>query len=109
MLLHYANLISDLPGQMRRIAAFLDTPIDEVKFPAMVDRCGVDYMCEHAASMGMMGEYFHDGAASFFNKGVNGRWRDVLSKDEIDRCDEVAAKRLTPDCAHWLRTGDLPA
>jgi aryl sulfotransferase len=52
--------------------------------------------------------YWRNGAASFFNKGVNGRWRDVLSAEEIARCDAVAAERLSPDSAHWLRTGELP-
>jgi len=51
--------------------------------------------------------FFKNGAASFFNKGTNGRWREVLSAEEIARCDAVAAERLTPDCAHWLRTGEL--
>jgi len=32
----------------------------------------------------------------------------VLSPEEIDRCDQVASSKLTPDCAHWLRTGELP-
>ncbi len=31
-----------------------------------------------------------------------------LSDEEIARCDEVAAKHLSPDCAHWLKTGELP-
>ena len=39
-----------------------------------------------------------------FHKGVNGRWKDVLSPSEIARCDEVAARNLAPDCAHWLAT-----
>jgi aryl sulfotransferase len=42
-----------------------------------------------------------------FNKGVNGRWKDVLSSGEIARCDEVAARNLPPECAHWLATGEL--
>jgi len=107
LFLHYADLISDLPGQMRRIADFLGTPIDEAKFQTMVARCGIDYMRGHADAMGLMNTFFEGGAATFFNKGVNGRWRDVLSIAEIDRCDEVASRRLTPDCARWLRTGEL--
>jgi hypothetical protein len=36
------------------------------------------------------------------SKGTNGRWRDVLSAEEIAAADEIAAQNLTPDCAHWL-------
>ena len=108
-LLHYANLIADLPGQMRKLAAFLDIPIDEAVFQSMVAHCGIDYMREQAAtSAPMMGVMFEHGAGSFFNKGTNGRWRDVLSGEEAALADKVAAERLTPDCARWLKTGALP-
>jgi aryl sulfotransferase len=106
LLLHYANLIADLPGELRRLAAFLDIDIDEDRFPAMVAHCGIDHMRAQGAANPMMEAFFESGAASFFNKGVNGRWRDVLSADEAARCDAVAAARLTPDCAHWLKTGE---
>ncbi len=43
-LIHYANLLADLPGELRRLAAFLDIAIDEARFPAMVEHCGIDYM-----------------------------------------------------------------
>ncbi len=32
---------------------------------------------------------------------------DVLSAEEIRKCDEVATRNLAPDCAHWLKTGEL--
>lgn len=107
LLLHYANLIEDLPGEMRRLAAFLDIEIDEGRFPAMIEHCGIDYMRSHVAVDHPLASRFTDGAARFFNKGTNGRWREVLSAEEIALCDEVAARRLTPDCAHWLRTGRM--
>ncbi|MEO8812059.1 MAG: sulfotransferase domain-containing protein [Caulobacteraceae bacterium] len=107
MLLHYANLIADLPGEIRRIAAFLDIAIVEARLPAIVEHCGIDHMRRTAGAR--MDLFFEKGAASFFNKGTNGRWRDVLSDAEIARCDAVAAARLSPDCAHWLKTGEDPA
>ena len=107
LLLHYANLIDDLPGGLRRLAQFLEIDIDEARFPAMIEHCCIDYMREQGANT-MTSTFFENGAATFFNKGTNGRWRDVLSPAEIARCDAVAAERLTPDCAHWLKTGELP-
>lgn len=107
LLLHYANLIADKAGEMRRLARFLDIEVDEDRLPSMVARCQIDYMREAAGATRHYGA-FKDGAASFFNKGTNGRWRDVLSPEEVALCDEVAARRLPPDCAYWLKTGELP-
>jgi len=107
ILLHYANLIADMAGQMRRLAAFLGVDLDEARLPRMIEHCSIDYMRQSATGTPME-DFWENGAASFFNKGVNGRWRDVLSAEEIARCDEVAAERLSPDCARWLRTGELP-
>ena len=104
LMLHYANLIADLPGELRRLAGFLGIGIDEARFPRMVEHCSIGYMRETARGS-MLDVFFRGGPDAFFNQGVNGRWRDVLSADEIARCDAVAARRLTPDCAHWLRTG----
>ena len=50
---------------------------------------------------------FEKGALTFFHKGTNGQWKDVLSPAEVARCDAVAAEHLTADCAHWLKTGEL--
>jgi aryl sulfotransferase len=67
---------------------------------------------EHMRALGAKVEVltllFDGGADTFINKGVNGRWKDVLTPAEIAKADEVAAKRLSPDCAHWLKTGQLP-
>jgi len=112
LLVHFNNLKADLPAEIRRIARFLDIPLDEALVPKMVEHCGIDYMRKTAASNAQadaqLKKAFNDGANSFFNKGTNGRWRDVLSAAEIARADEVAAANLTPDCAHWLKTGELP-
>jgi aryl sulfotransferase len=107
LLLHYANLVADRTGEMRRLARFLDIEVDEERLPAMVARCQIDYMRDQAR---VSRHYvaFKDGAANFFNKGTNGRWREVLSPEEVALCDVVAARRLPSDCAHWLKTGELP-
>ena len=108
MLLHHARMKADLPGEMRRIAQFLDIEIDESRFPLMLEHCSVAHMKARAAEVEFLGRMFEGGGRTFVNKGTNGRWRDVLSADEIARCDDLAAQKLTPDCAHWLRTGEMP-
>ena len=39
LLLHFADLKRDMPGEIRRIADFLDIPIDEARWPAIVEHC----------------------------------------------------------------------
>jgi aryl sulfotransferase len=48
---------------------------------------------------------WRDGADTFFFKGTNGRWQDVLSAEELLRYDEKAASVLTPACRNWLEQG----
>lgn len=107
-LVHFANLKADLLGEMRKIAAFLGLEIDESDFPIMAEHCGFEYMKSAAAKVEELETYFDGGARVFFNKGANGRWKDILSADEAALCDEVAARHLMPQCAHWLKTGELP-
>lgn len=108
LLMHHGRITADLAGEMRRLAHFLGIAIDEAGFPAMLAHCRIDYMREHAAKLPAFSRIFEQGSTSFFHCGTNGRWRDVLSAEEISRCDASAARELSAECAHWLRTGELP-
>ncbi len=106
LLLHYDDLKRDLPGQMRRIAAFLDVAIDEDRFPTAVEHCGFAWMKANAARTTPAGGAFWDGGAdTFIHKGTNGRWRDVLTEADCARYEAVARERLGAECATWLAAG----
>jgi aryl sulfotransferase len=64
-------------------------------------------MREQAIKFDTLDVIFDGGGATFINKGTNGRWKDVLSQEEIDRCDDIAVAELGEKCAHWLKTGEL--
>lgn len=107
MLLHFSDLKADMPGQIRRIADFLSIPVDEARWPAILEHCSFDYMKAHAANAAPLGGAMWDGGAeTFINKGSNGRWRDVLSPEESRRYEERAVYELGVACARWLMTGD---
>lgn len=107
-LVHFANLKADMGGEIRAIADFLDIPIDQAKWLAILEHCSFDYMKSHASKSVPLGGAFWDGGADvFINKGVNGVWRDVLDAKEANKYDEIAARHLAPACAHWLATGEL--
>jgi aryl sulfotransferase len=49
--------------------------------------------------------FWKEGTQTFFHKGTNGRWKDILSADELRLYGEAMRKTLPPDCAHWLEHG----
>ncbi len=107
-LVHYNNLKTDMPGEMGRIAAFLEIPIDEAKWPAIVEHCTFDYMKENAAVLSpAFNDLFEGGMKSFIHKGTNDRWRDALTAEEVQKYEETARRNLSPECADWLATGSL--
>ena len=107
-LLHYEDLKRDLAGQMRAIAAFLDIPIDEAKFPDQVNHSTFAWMKAHATQTAPLGGVFWDGGGdSFIYKGTNGRWRDILTAEDSARYEAMVRERLGADCAAWLRDGGL--
>jgi aryl sulfotransferase len=108
LLLHFADLKADLPGQVRRIAAFLDVEIDGARWEAILEHCSFDWMKRHAAQAAPLGGVFWDGgAATFIHRGTNGRWRDVLTPEDNARYEGLAIERLGADCARWLAGGKL--
>jgi aryl sulfotransferase len=110
MLVHFANLKRDMPGQMRRIASFLDIPVDESKWPTILEYCSFDWMKAHATrSVPLGGAFWDAGAQVFINKGVDGRWSDVLTPEENREYEERAVRELGADCARWLATGQEPS
>ncbi|MGZ4794331.1 MAG: sulfotransferase domain-containing protein [Acidimicrobiia bacterium] len=99
---HYDDMKADLDGVMRGVAAFLGIAIDETRWPDQVAACTFAGMKARAEEIAPFEEHFVGGADTFLYKGTNGRWRDVLTADELARYDAVIAQRLEPDCARWL-------
>jgi aryl sulfotransferase len=109
-LLHFSALKNDMPGQIREIAAFLDIPIDENQWEAILTHCSFDYMHENAEqAVPLGGMPWKGGAKTFIHKGTNGRWRDVLTDADNARYEKMAHEKLGAECAHWLATGEMPA
>jgi aryl sulfotransferase len=107
LLVHFNDLKADLDGEMRRIAAFLDVAIDPHRWPDQVARCTFEAMKRRAPEIGRFERNFVGGGESFLHQGTNGRWRDVLTEDELARYDAAVAKFLSPELALWLERGSL--
>ena len=106
MFVHFSNLKADMPGEIRRIASFLDITIDEANWDQILEHCSFDYMKANATpSVPLGGAFWDGGAEQFIFKGINGRWRDILNEGEIKKYDDLAIAKLGKNCAHWLATG----
>lgn len=107
---HFADLLADLDGEMRRIASFLDIPVDECIWPGLVNAVRFEAMRANAAKMapGATKAAWKD-TANFFHKGTNRRWEGVLSPEQISRYERIAAERLDPALGRWLERGRLHA
>lgn len=108
LLVHFSDLKADLDGQIRRIADFIECPVDEVTLARVVEHCSFDYMKSNAAQTAPLGGGFWEGGAkTFIHKGKNGRWKERLPPSLSDQYDQTALSKLGADCAHWLKAGSL--
>jgi aryl sulfotransferase len=106
-LVHFEALKRDMPGEIRRIAEFLEIEVDPARWPAILEHCSFDWMKANAAkAVPLGGAFWEGGAQTFINKGVNGRWLDTLTAWDIADYDEAALVELGPECARWLATGE---
>lgn len=105
LFVHFADLKADLEAEMRRIAGFLAIEVDDALWPGLVERCTFEGMRSRADVLGHMESAFEGGAKGFLFKGTNGRWRDVLTDEELDRYAERVKDGLPVDAATWLEGG----
>ncbi len=105
-LIHFADLKRDMAGEIRRIADFLEIPVNEDIWDSILLHCSFDYMKANATQSVPLGGAFWDGGAkTFIHKGKNGRWRDVLGEEEVKKYEQRALDELGPECARWLAEG----
>lgn len=106
LMVHFADLLADPEGQIRRIANHLDISIDEQQLPGILQRISFNGMKENFNNIMPEADHlFREGGKTFMNKGTNGRWQGVLTDAELAQCDDAVKRELTPDCAEWLEHG----
>jgi aryl sulfotransferase len=105
LFVHYNDLKADLGGEMRRVAEFLDIQIPESKWAAVIDRCTFESMRRVEGDADPMQMAFEGGIKGFIFKGTNGRWRDVLTDDEVAAYRKRVAETLPDDAAQWIEFG----
>ena len=119
LFVHYNDLQRDLAAEIRRIAAYLEIPVSEASLATIMDAVSFASMkaeavaldAEHRKSknLGPTEEFteggFRGGEAAFIYKGTNGRWRGVLSEEELELYRAAMTRVLEPEGAAWLEQG----
>jgi aryl sulfotransferase len=106
LMVHYTQLKNDLPGQIHRLASFLNVDSNELNMPQILEHCDFGYMKKKADSLvPFNGEHMRS-AEAFFHKGPKRDYRSELSEEQIQKFDAVAKERLGEGCYHWMETGE---
>ena len=104
-LFHYADMWADLDREMRRVAAALDVPVHEQRWPGFVEAAGLTSMRSRAADtapdahMGIWVE-----PEQFFRSGGTRDWASLLDPEDIAHFKERLAE-LAGDAAGWATGG----
>lgn len=103
ILLHYADLTSDLEGQMRVVAERLDLPISARTFPSLVEAASLTAMRAKAAHLAPdEGIGLFRDSNEFFGRGTTGQWTDVLNKQDEAAYQRRISQLVNPELLSWF-------
>ena len=101
-------MLVDLQGQVSRLAGLLGIELTAEELARIVKAATFDQMKKDFKPMDeFLRGAFKGGSDAFIFKGTNGRWRDVLTIEDLALYEAAKERVLTPDCAEWLETGWL--
>jgi aryl sulfotransferase len=104
---HYGDLLADTRAEIQRLADFLGIEVPEARWASLLEEVTIDAMRRHArgaADEDPAAMIFEGGVQRFLYKGTNGRWRDVLTDDDLALYEKAAAA-LDPQLRTWLEGG----
>jgi aryl sulfotransferase len=102
VLVHYADLLADLSGQMRRLATRLGIDVPEEQWPSLIDAATFVSMRSRSDlltpnTLGVL----KDGAA-FFRSGRSGTGGELLTAGELAAYERRVASVLPHEVVSWL-------
>ncbi len=110
LFVHFQDMLSDLPAEVDRVAGHLGIALPEGRRERIAEAVSFAALSRSAdrsapAPPERMATIWQGGARTFFNKGTNGRWKGVLTGDELAMYEAAKVRVLTPDCAAFLENG----
>ena len=108
LLMHFADMKADTGAAVRRIARFIGAQRSEAELDTVTSAVSFGRMREQGSVYVSGAEaMWKGGTSTFLYKGTNGRWRDVLSAEELALYDAACERTLSPDCRAWLENGGV--
>ena len=102
LLVHYADLLADLSGQMRRIADRLGIAVPEDAWPALVEAATFDSMRARSEQLTPNALGVLKDPSRFFREGRSGAGRELLTPGELATYEARVAALAPPDLLAWL-------
>lgn len=102
VLLHYDDLIGDLDGEMRRLAARLGITVRQDIWPALVEAASFAGMRGRAERVAPDPWGVLKDRSAFFRRGISGAGSEVLTADELERYHRRVATMVPADLLAWL-------
>jgi aryl sulfotransferase len=96
LFVHFNDLLSDLEGEIQRIADYLQIELDSTLRSGIAQTVTFPTLKANAERLGV---------GSLVHKGINGRWREHLTEEDLELYHAAVVRELTPDCARWLENG----
>jgi aryl sulfotransferase len=104
-LFHYADMWSDLDGEMRRVASVLSVPVDEERWPTFVEAAGLTSMRSRAADTAPNAHSgIWESPERFFRAGGTRDWASLLDESDIAHLHE-RLRELAGDATDWVLEG----
>lgn len=102
VLVHYDDLVADLDGQMRRLAARLGCQVPAGTWPTLVEAATFTRMRERARELAPDPVGVLKDRDAFFRRGTSGAGRDLLTGKDLARYRSRVAALAPPDLLAWL-------
>ena len=110
LLVHYNDLKADLAGEIARISGFLEIDTPAGRLAELAEAARFDSMKAQGADLLPTVQIMFDrGHDRFLHKGTNGRWKDVLTGEDLARFDALTHTKFTPSARAWIEGGRLAA
>lgn len=105
-LFHYADLLDDLPAEIRRLAGFLRVEVTDEQVEAYAAAATFASMRERADLLAPdVTHRIWQSNTEFFHRGSTGQWRHLLDDEGLRRYDRRVAELVPADLAAWAHHG----